>query len=119
MSGGTGTIARVDASLAAIRENDGQRRLALAGAVAVGLLLVTVHWVGLFVAGALVGLTRRSLLRALLAGFAFGLGVLVVFFVVTPGVGPENLGTLAPLSYLTVVLAVLGPTWGALVRGVV
>jgi hypothetical protein len=110
-------LARVDAELAALREDDTRRRVASVGAVVVGLGLVLVHWVGLFVAGALVGLTRQTLPRALLAGAGFGLLVLGLFFVVTPLVTPWNLAVLAPLSYLTVALALVGPTWGALLRG--
>lgn len=101
------------------RRNDRRRRIALAGAVAVGLTVAAVHWVGLFFAGALVGLTRRSLPRAVAAGLAFGVVVLAVFFAVTPLIAPGNLPALAPLSYLTVALALLCPAWGALARGVV
>ncbi len=110
-------IARIDSGLDGVRADDTRRRLALVGAVVVGLGLVAVHWVGLFVAGGLVGLTRRTLGRALLAGAGFGVLVLAVFFVVTPLVTPWNLLALAPLSYVTIVLAVVGPVWGALVRG--
>ncbi|WP_302080660.1 hypothetical protein [Salinibaculum rarum] len=95
------------------------RRVALAGAVVVGLVLVAVHWVGLFVAGALVGLTRRSLVRALVAGLAFGVLVLAVFFLLTPPVSPGNVLAVAPLSYVTVGVTLAGPVCGALARGVV
>jgi hypothetical protein len=118
MSTPPGIVGRIDESLAALRADDRRRRISLVGAVVVGVALVWVHWVGLFVAGALVGLTRRSLPRALLAGLVFGVGMLVVFFLTTPGVAPATVPSLAPLSYLTVVLALVGPTWGALVRGV-
>jgi hypothetical protein len=114
-----GVLAGIDRRMASLRETDRQRRLALVGAVAVGFALVTFHWVGLFAAGALVGLTRTTLPRALVSGLAFGVAVLAVFFLLTPDVGPTNIGQLAPLSYLTVGLTLLGPTWGALVRGVV
>jgi len=110
-------IARIDSELEELRADDTRRRLALVGAVVVGLGLAAVHWVGLFVAGGLVGLTRRTLGGALLAGAGFGLLVLMVFFVVTPLVTPWNLLALAPLSYVTIALAVVGPVWGALVRG--
>ena len=119
MSAPPGIVGRLDEFMAALRADDRRRRLTLAGVVLLGFTAVWVHWVGLFVAGALVGLTRRSLPRALLAGFVFGVGVLGVFFLATPAVAPGTLSSLAPLSYLTVVLALVGPTWGALVRGVV
>jgi hypothetical protein len=111
-------LARVGSGLATLRADDTQRRVALIVAVLLGIAATSVHWVGLFVAGALVGLTRRSLARALLAGLAFGLLVLVLFFVVTPLVAPGNLSALAPLSYVTVAIALLGPVWGSLARGV-
>jgi hypothetical protein len=116
---GRSRVTRVDDRMGTLREDDRQRRAALAGAVVVGLVAATLHWVGLFVAGALVGLTRRSLPRALLSGLLFGLLVLAVFFVVTPLVSPDNLLVLAPLSYVTVGIGLFGPVWGALVRGVV
>jgi hypothetical protein len=111
-------LARVDSALATLRADDTQRRVALIVAVLLGIAATAIHWVGLFVAGALVGLTRQSLRRALLAGLGFGLLVLVLFFVVTPLVTPGNLSALAPLSYVTVAIALLGPVWGALTRGV-
>lgn len=110
-------IARIDSELDGVRADDTRRRVALVGAVLIGLGLAAVHWVGLFVAGGLVGLTRKTLGGALLAGAGFGVLVLAAFFVVTPLVTPSNLLVLAPLSYVTIALAVVGPTWGALVRG--
>jgi hypothetical protein len=112
-------VARLDERAASLRADDRQRRVALAGAVVVGLALVAVHWAGLFVAGALVGLTRRSLVRALVAGLAFGVLVLAVFFLLTPPVTPGNVLAVAPLSYVTVAVTLAGPVWGALARGVV
>lgn len=114
----TGLLARVDAGLATLRADDNQRRVALVVAILLGIGATALHWVGLFVAGALVGLTRRSLPRALLAGLGFGVLALGVFFVATPLVTPGNLFVLAPLSYVTVGIALLGPVWGALARGV-
>jgi hypothetical protein len=115
---GTATLSRINAGLATLRANDTGRRVALVVAILLGIVATAIHWVGLFVAGALVGLTRRSLPRALLAGLGFGVLVLAVFFVVTPLITPGNLFVLAPLSYITVGIALLGPVWGALVRGI-
>ena len=109
---------RIDAGLATLRADDAQRRVALVVAILLGIAVTAIHWVGLFVAGALVGLTRQSLPRALLAGLGFGVLVLGVFFIATPLVTPDNLFVLAPLSYVTVAIALLGPVWGALARGV-
>jgi hypothetical protein len=113
-----GGLERIDESLATLRADPAQRRVALVVAVLLGIAAASLHWVGLFVAGALVGLTRRSLPRALLAGLAFGVLVVGLFFVTTLLVVPGTLFVLAPLSYVTVGIAVLGPVWGALVRGV-
>lgn len=53
------------------------RATVLAGAV--GALLATVHWSGLLVGGALVGLAWPTLRRALVAGLGFGVAVVAVF----------------------------------------
>lgn len=116
-SRGEGPLGALDARLAALRADDRQRRLALALSAIVGIGLATVHWVGLVVAGALVGLTRRSVPRAVAAGLGVGVLVLGLFLVLTPVASIDALGTLRPLSYLTVGIALLGPAWGALLRG--
>lgn len=111
----------VQVRMAALREHDAHRRIALVFAVTIGLLATTWHWFGLVVGGALVGLTRKSLPRALAAGLGFGVLVLLVLLAtlqVTASVSPGDLGVLAPLSTLTVALTLLAPAWGALVRGV-
>ncbi|PSP80032.1 hypothetical protein BRC81_02210 [Halobacteriales archaeon QS_1_68_20] len=109
-------IARVDTWFAELRADPTRRRVALAVGAVLGLAAATVHWLGLVAGGALVGLTRRSLPRALLAGLGFGV-LVVVAFVATAGI--DAVDVLAPLSYLTVGLALVAPAWGALVRGVV
>ncbi len=115
----TGRIAGVDARIARMRADDRQRRAALAVAIVLGFAVVALHWVGLFVAGALVGLTRQTLSRALAAGLAFGVLVVTVFFIITPPIALGNVLVLAPLSYVTVGIALVGPVWGALARGIV
>ena len=107
------------AALAALREDDDRRRVALALAVLVGLAASWVHWLGLFLAGAAVGLVSRSLPRALAAGLGTGALVLVVHLLASPVVGPGELLALAPASYVTVGAALAAPLWGSLVRGVV
>jgi hypothetical protein len=114
----TGGLGRIDDALATLRADDTQRRVALIVAVLLGVAATAIHWVGLFVAGALVGLTRRSLPRALAAGLGFGVLVVGLFFLATPLITPGNLFVLAPLSYVTVGIALVGPVWGALARGV-
>ncbi|MFB6075017.1 MAG: hypothetical protein ABEJ89_08400 [Haloarculaceae archaeon] len=113
-----GRLTRLDAWLAALRADDARRRGALVVALALGLGLAWLHWIGLIVAGALVGLTRRSLPRALLAGLGVGVLSLAALIALTPGLAPAELLALAPASYVTVAAAVLAPMWGALARGV-
>ena len=70
--------ARIDAALAPVRR-DRYADPALLVAVLVGLAVSVVHWGGLILGGALVGLVSHSLRRAVVNGFSFGLFVLVCF----------------------------------------
>ncbi len=107
------------ARLAALRADGRRRTAALAVALVAGLALATVHWLGLVAAGALVGLTRRTLPRAAAAGVVVGLAALAGTVVTTPGLAPTELLRLAPASYVTLAAALLAPVWGSLARGVV
>jgi hypothetical protein len=63
-------------------QTDPRERWALTvAATAVGLALATVHWGGLLVGGALVGFAQPTLRRALVAGLAFGVVVLLAMAV--------------------------------------
>ncbi|WP_290818808.1 hypothetical protein [Halovivax sp.] len=90
--------------------------LALAGAVAVGLSLTWVHWFGLVLGGALVGLVAPSLRRGLLFGLGFGALVLSVF-ALTVGGSLGDVLAMRPVIYLTVGAALALPVFGSLVRG--
>lgn len=107
------------AALASIRADSRTRRVALAVAAAVGLALAWVHWLGLFAAGALVGLVSRTPPRAVVAGVAFGVLVLVVTVVASPVMGPREFLGLTPPVYVAAAAALLAPAWGSLLRGVV
>lgn len=109
-------LGRVDGRIGAIRSDDARRRAALGVAVALGLLLAWVHWTGLVAAGALVGLTRRSLGRALLAGVGFGLLAVAAFVAVT---SPAVVAAMAPASYAAAAMGVVLPAFGATARAVV
>jgi hypothetical protein len=104
--------------LADLRANDDRRHAALVAAALVGLGAVMIHWVGLFVAGALVGLASKTLRRAPVAGLAVGVLVLVVHVGASPVMGPGEFLALAPAAYVTVAVALVAPVWGSLVRGV-
>ena len=101
-----------------LRRDSTERRVALVVAGLVGLGLVWLHWLGLFAAGALVGLVSRDLPRALAAGLGFGLLVLVVHVLAAPEMGFGAFLGLTPISYVTIGAALVAPVWGALVRGV-
>ncbi|SFK64079.1 hypothetical protein SAMN04487950_0331 [Halogranum rubrum] len=104
--------------LATVRADRRRRFIALVLVALVGLGLAWIHWLGLFVAGALVGLVSKSLPRALVAGVALGVVVLFVQLFVTPAMNASEFVALTPASYVAVVAGVLAPTWGSLVRGV-
>lgn len=91
---------------------------ALALAYGLGVGLAWVHWLGLVLTGAVVGLVSPTLRRAVLAAFGFGAFVLVVF-ASTLGGATWHVLEMAPISYLTAASALGLPILGSLVRGVV
>lgn len=101
------------------RRRPNRRRSLLVAAGLVGIGLVWVHWLGLFAAGALVGVASRSTPQALLAGLVFGLLVLATHVLASPVMGVGTFLGLQPLSYVTIALALVAPVWGSLARGVV
>lgn len=105
-------------ALSELRERRGRRLAALVAAALVGIALAWVHWLGLFVAGALVGLASRTLPRALIAGLAVGVLVLAVHVVAIPGMDAGEFLALEPASTVALAAALIAPTWGSLVRGV-
>lgn len=104
--------------LVEIRARPNRRRAALVAAALVGLALAWIHWLGLVVAGALVGLVSESLPRAAAAGLAVGVLVVVVHVAASPAVTPAGLLGLAPASYVTIGVGLFAPLWGSLLRGV-
>ena len=56
-----------------------RRGLLLVGAILLGLAASAVHWLGLAVGGALVGLVAKSTRRGLIAGAGFGLFAWLIF----------------------------------------
>lgn len=106
-------------SLTDLRSRRNRRLAALVAAALLGLVAASVHWIGLFVAGALVGLASRTLPRALVGGLAVGVLVLVVHVLGSPVMDVGEFVDLAPAAYVTIGAGLLAPVWGSLVRGVV
>lgn len=92
--------------------------VALAVALALGVALASVHWLGLIAAGAAVALVAPTLRRGVAYGLAAGALALATFAV---GLGPAAavLPEMRPVVYLTVGSAVGLPLLGSLARGVV
>lgn len=106
-------------ALATLRGQATRRRALLVVGLLVGIGLAWVHWLGLVVGGALVGLVSATVPRAVAAGFTLGVVVLVVQVLGSPTMGPVAFLTLTPLSLVSVATALLGPVWGSLARAVV
>lgn len=116
MTDGTtdGVLARLYAA-----QTTGRERWAIAvGATVVGLALAAVHWVGLLVGGALVGLCWPTLRRAVVAGLGFGVVVVAVAAArfALAGTLADVLATW-PLVGVAVGMALAGGVLGATARG--
>ncbi|WP_049923478.1 hypothetical protein [Halopiger djelfimassiliensis] len=91
---------------------------ALAVAVCLGLVLAWLHWVGLVVAGALVGLVSPGLRRGILTALGFGVLVLIVF-ALSLGRSAWFVLEMRPVVFVPVASAIGLPVFGSLVRGAV
>lgn len=107
------------APLLAIRRDPRRRAPALVAGAAVGLGLAWVHWLGLFAAGAAVGLVSQTLSRAVAAGICVGALALALTVLASPSLDVGEFLALSPPAYVAVAAGLLAPGWGALVRGVV
>lgn len=106
------------APLYALQRDPRRRWIATLLAALVGLALASVHWVGLFLGGALVGWAWPTLGRAVLAGLGFGLLALGSFAVVLAEANALDAATATGQIVLVAVATalVLGPL-GGLSRG--
>ena len=94
--------------------------LALVAGCAVGVFLATLHWSGLVIGGALVGLVAANLTRAVLSGIGFAVLALLVWATFLAEAG--TLGAVVAMGELTglaIVIAVGLSVLGSLVRGIV
>jgi hypothetical protein len=107
-------------ALGRVRTEPRTHWLALGGAIVVGLAAASVHWIGLVLAGALVGLVTRSLRRALLAGLGFGVLAVLIWMGSLALAG--SLGKVLDTGLfagLAIGVGIVAPTFGSLVRGVI
>jgi hypothetical protein len=105
------------APLARVRRDPRLRIVAFAGAVALGLALASVHWVGLVAAGAGVALVAPTVRRG--AAYAFGAGLLALAaFAASLGATAAFLPEMRPVVYVAVAAALGLPLLGSLARGV-
>ncbi len=118
-SEGSSPWRRAHRGLQVIRSDPTRRRVALAAAAVAGLLAASVHWVGLVVGGALVGLVSSRLRWAVAGALGFGVAVLAAFVLTAPAMSAGELLALTPPAYVAVAAALVLPALGSLVRGVV
>lgn len=113
-------LTSVEDALTVVRQQPRYHWTAVLFAVGLGLAFATVHWVGLVVGGALVGLVSSDLLRAVLAGFGFGLLAVTLWVGLLWWAG--SLGAMlamGEIALVSVAIGLGGPVVGSLVRGVV
>jgi hypothetical protein len=109
---------RFEETLEGVRTEPRTHALAAIAVVIVGLALAWLHWFGLVLAGALVGLISPTIWRGLAGALGFGVLVLVAFAI---GLGDSTWRVLemTPVVYVVVASALGLPAFGALVRGVI
>ncbi|ELY85742.1 hypothetical protein [Natrialba taiwanensis] len=116
--GNRSPVAELTRRLEAVRADPRQRAVALVLTTVIALALAWLHWFGLVLAGALVGLVSANLWRALATAAGFGLIALGVF-VISLGGATATVLEMRPVVYLTVGSAIGLPVLGSLVRGIV
>lgn len=115
----TGAGAVVVDRLDEVRSERGGRVAALVAGVIVGVLLGTVHWVGILLGGAVAGLGQRTPLLGVAAGALAGLGIWLVFL----GTLQSDAAATAALASMPIIavsfaVAVIYGAFGGLVRGI-
>ncbi len=111
---------RVSSLLTQLRETPRYHWLALVVGCVVGLVAASLHWIGLVVGGALVGVVAANVRRAVLAGAGFGILVLLVWGALLWTAGTFGQATaMGDFTLLAVAIALGLPILGSLVRGTV
>ncbi|WP_306438829.1 hypothetical protein [Natronococcus pandeyae] len=108
-------FADVERVLERVRTEPRAHGVAVLVVVSIGLALAWLHWFGLVLAGALVGLISPTVWRALAGALGFGVIVLAAFAI---GLGDSAWRVLemSPIVYVTVASAIGLPVFGALIR---
>lgn len=106
--------------LGRIRRDPFVHWVALTVAVVAGTAFAGLHWLGLVAGGALVGLVATSVRRGLMAGLGFGVFVLVVWTgrLAVGGTLGKVIAT-GDFFGIAVLIGLIGPLLGSLVRGIV
>lgn len=113
----TPNVPAPDSPLVRIRTEPRIHAGSLGLAVALGIALASVHWLGLVAAGAAVSLVAPTLRRGAL--YAVGVGVLsLVVFAVSLGSAAALVPGMRPIVYVTVASAIGLPLFGSLARGI-
>lgn len=106
-----------EGALARVRSDPRTRAVALAVALALGVALASVHWLGLVAAGATAALVAPTFRRGV--AYALAAGVLaLVAFAVALGPAAALVPAMRPVVYVTVGAALGLPLLGSLARGV-
>ncbi|MGQ3328284.1 MULTISPECIES: hypothetical protein [Halorubrum] len=106
-----------DGLLARIRTDPRTHAVSLGVALAAGVALASVHWLGLVAAGAAAALVAPTVRRGV--GYALVAGVLaLVAFAVALGPAAAVVPEMRPVVYVTVASALGLPVLGSLARGV-
>ncbi|EMA64995.1 hypothetical protein [Halorubrum kocurii] len=108
----------LNALLDRIRTDSRPHAAALGVALAVGVALASVHWLGLVAAGAAAALVAPSPRRGVAYALVAGVLALAVF-AVSLGPAAALLPEMRPVVYVTVAGALGLPLLGSLARGVV
>ena len=100
-----------------LRADERSRWVTMVVAILVGLVAAALHWTGLFLGGALVGLAAVTRRRALLAGLGFGVLVWVVFLATLLASGDLwQYLAMGEIAVVSLVIPVATATFAALVR---
>jgi hypothetical protein len=113
-----GSPSAARAALDRVRTEPGPHAVALGAALALGVVLAWVHWVGLVAAGALASLAAPTVRRGV--GYALLAGVVVLAaFAVSLGSAAGAVPGMEPVVYVAVGAGLGLPLFGSIARAVV